>query len=197
MSGMEKIVQTIRQEAEEKATGILRQSHERVAEIERTAAAKREEWDRRMTEQVKAERESVLARNESENRRIRKEALLKARSVLLESVIAQAKERIETLPDAEYFALMQRLFERNAQRGDGRLYFAKRDYDRIPEGFVEKLNGSLSDSSVELAGSTDKIAHGFVIVYGKIEQNCSIDSIFESEHSRIVDAANACLEKDA
>lgn len=197
MSGMEKIVQTIRQEAEEKAAEILRQSHERVTETERAAAAKREEWERRMTDQVKAERESVLARNESENRRMRKEALLKARSGLLESVIAQAKERIETLPDAEYFALMQRLFERNAQRGDGRLYFAKSDYDRIPEGFIEKLNGSLSGGSVELAGSTDKIAHGFVIVYGKIEQNCSIDSIFESEHSRIVDAANACLEKDA
>lgn len=197
MSGMEKIVGTIRQEAEEKASGILQQARERAAEIERDTAVKKEERQRSAGEQARRETESVLARYESENRRMRKEALLRAKSGVLNDVIAQAKERLENLPDEQYFALMERLFERNAQSGNGRLYFAKKDYGRIPDGFVEKLNQGLKNGGVELAGSTDKISHGFVIVYGKIEQNCSLDSIFDSAHSRIVDAVNACLEQEA
>ncbi len=197
MSGMEKIVQTIRQEAEEKANGILQQSRERVAEIERGMAAKQEERENKADELARAEKQDVLERSESENRRMRKEALLKAKSEVLNGVIAEAKERLEKLPDEQYFALMQKLFERNAQNGSGKLYFAQADYNRVPNGFVEKLNVGLANGSVELAGSTERISHGFVIVYGKIEQNCSLDSIFESEHSRIVDAVNACLEQEA
>ncbi len=197
MSGMDRIVETISREAGEKAEEILSQAKAQAAAIEQNAAAKREEHSRKAEELAQKEAENVLARYASENRRQRKEALLKAKSALVEDVIREAKDKILSLPESDYFDLMQRLFERNVQPGNGKLYFAKKDYDRLPDGWMQRIAAAVQGGGVELAGSTDKIAHGFVIVYGKIEQNCSLESIFESERSRMVDAVNACLEQEA
>lgn len=193
MSGLDKIADSILQEARQKADEILSKAKGKAAEIEKDAAEKVEAFKRSSAEAAEREADKVFERFDSENRQQRKQALLRARSEVIADIIAQARAKIESLPDGEYFDLMRGICVKNAQKGEGKLYFAKRDNDRLPGDFVDRCNAEITNGSLTLAGSTDRIQSGFVIVYGKIEQNYSLDSIFEMNKNLIWDKVNEYL----
>ncbi len=195
MSGLEKIADSIKSEAKAKADEIIAEAKAKVKHIEDTAAAVMEKQKRADAEVAEREADKVFEIFASENRQNRKQALLKARSDVIDSAVSEAKSRIENLPPDQYFDLMYKICVKNAQRGEGRLYFARKDYDRLPDGFVERCNKDIKDGSVVLEGATDQIDGGFMIVYGKIEQNCSVDSLFETNKNQIWDAVNKSLNE--
>jgi V/A-type H+-transporting ATPase subunit E len=63
----------------------------------------------------------------------------------------------------------------------------------VPDDFIERCNAGIKDGSVKLEGETDRVKSGFIIVYGKIEQNCSVDSLFDTNKNRIWDSVNKSL----
>jgi V/A-type H+-transporting ATPase subunit E len=198
MNGLGKIVGQIERETEERVAHILKEARTQAEQIEQKADTQERVREAEQARQVETEKRNLLERQDSENRRARKEALLRTKNEWIEQVITQAKTRIITLSEEQYLLLLRRLLEKNAQAGSGALYLAKEDAERLSDDFGKKLcKGLHGEKKVAFAGTTDAISHGFVISYGKVEQNCSIDSIFESEHSRIVDTASACLAKEA
>ncbi len=193
MSGLDNIAGQIRQDAQQKADGILAQANADAQKIADAAAAELAEYKKQYARQMELDAAQIAGRFESENRQQRKQALLQVRAKVIGEVVEEAKQKLVSLPSEAYFDLMKNICVKNAQPGEGKLYFSREDSGRLPDDFVEKCNAELKNGSVKLAGSTDGFQHGFLIVYGKVEQNCSIDSIFDSQKNRIWDTVNECL----
>jgi V/A-type H+-transporting ATPase subunit E len=197
MSGLDKISETILKEAQEKADGIIAQARAKAQEIEKDAAARTDDYTRRYAGKIKRETQAVAERYASDNRQRRKREILRTRSMVINDTVQKAKAKLVSLPDGEYFDFLRKVCVRNAQSGEGRLYVAGRDSGRLPGDFIDKCNAGISGGSVKLAGSADTIENGFIIMYGRIEQNCSVDSIFESNNNLLLDTVNACLQEQA
>ncbi len=193
MSGLDKIAETIKKEAQAKADKIIAQAQAKAGDIAKKAAAEMDEYKKSYQETISREAQAVRERYAADGRQARKQALLKARSMVIEDTIAKAKDSIKNLPDGEYFDFLLNICLKNAQSGQGELYFAQADLDRLPGDFMQRCNAGIADGSLELAGGTPGMENGFIIKYGNIEQNCSIDSIFESKRNLLWDTANSCL----
>ncbi len=193
MSGLDKISDTIVKEAEKKAEDILAQAKAEAQSIaggaQKTIDAERQKY----ADMAKRETEAVNSRFASENRQKRSQALLKTKRMVIEDTIAKAKEKIKALPDGGYFDFLRGVLVKNARQAEGELYLAQKDFERMPKDFIAKCNAEIKGGSVKLAGPTGAIANGFMIVYGKIEQNCSIDSIFESNNNLLEDTVKAFI----
>lgn len=197
MSGLDKIAETIVWEAQEKANEIKIEAQEKVQAIEAEAAEDNEALKRDLAEDIERRADAVIERYASDARQERRRVLLKTRSDAIENVISSANDRIINMPEHEYFDMMRGLCVKNARAGEGILHFAQTDMDRLPADFIDRCNSEIEDGSVVLGDPVLNIAHGFLIAYGKVVQNCSLESIFEINRNRIWDAVNACLSEEA
>ena len=98
----------------------------------------------------------------------------------------------KNLPDDEYFELILKMVEKNSQPQDGVILFGKKDLDRLPAGFIGKIN-SVSKGKLSLSDKAASISAGFILSYGGIEENCSFDAIFLSESENLSDRAGRLL----
>lgn len=197
MSGLDKIAETIIWEAQEKANEIKIEAQEKVQAIEAEAAKDNEDLKRDLAEDLERNADAVIERYASDSRQERRRILLKTRSDAIESVIQEAKERIVNMPNSEYFDMMRGICVRNARADEGVLHFAEADNSRLPGDFINKCNSEITDGTVVLGEPVINIAHGFLIAYGKVVQNCSLENIFEINKNQIRDAVNTCLNEEA
>lgn len=67
--------------------------------------------------------------------------------------------------------------------------------ERLPEGFEDRLNAALKDKGavLRISGDTRDIDGGFVLTYGGIEENCSIDALFDAAHEVLQDKVQEIL----
>ena len=85
----------------------------------------------------------------------------------------------------DYFAALEKLAVRNACKGEGELRLSKADLDRVPSGFIERINAELKDGSVKLAAQGADIENGFILVYGDIEINCTFRALINEQKDTI------------
>ena len=197
MSGLDRIIAEILAKANEQADRIISDAHQKAAEISEKGRASREEWKHQFDETADRECHEITSRAQSANRQNRRRALLEARGQVIDEIIAEAKAQIESLPDKEYFDLMFSLFKKNAQPLDGVIRFAPADFARLPHDFSARCSQVFPECTLKLRGDMENISNGFVIEYGNILQNCSIDCIFESERQILWDKVNEILTSKA
>lgn len=194
MSSLDKITDKIIEQANEKANKILHQAEVKVKEIQERV--KNEQNSLIAETKIIAEKEHkiVIEQSESSDRQERRQQLLAVKRKCIRQVISESKQQIESLPKKEYFDLLLRLFKRNALPDNGKIYFSRLDSRRVPVDFIKQCNEFLKEGSVELAGENKTINNGFVITYGKVEIDCSIDSIFKSNSQILEDKAAVFLK---
>ena len=106
-----------------------------------------------------------------------------------------AKAELKGLETGAYFDMILKLAVKSAQPGVGELLLSKKDLERLPEGFEDRLNASLKDKGavLHISGDTRDIDGGFVLTYGGIEENCSIDALFDAAHEVLQDKVQEIL----
>jgi len=194
MSSLDRITDKIIEQANSKANEILSQAELEIKEIE--AKAQNEQNQLFSEAKIAAEKEHrmVIDQFESSDRQERRQQLLTVKRRCIKQVVCETKQQIEALPKKEYFDLLLRLFKRNALPDNGKIYFSKSDSKRVPVDFIKQCNEFLKNGSVELAGESKNINNGFIITYGKVEIDCSIDSIFKSNNQNLEDKAAVFLK---
>ena len=197
MSALDKIIEGIMEQAELKAGGILAEAGAAAAEILKRGESERAEQGARLGEVSERECREVADRARSADRQVRRHALLEARNRAIDEVISEARARIANMPDGEYFDLLFRLYEKNAQPFDGVMRFDPADFARLPDGFLERCRQVSPGFALEASEGSHGIGRGFVIQYGDIFQNCSFDSIFEAEEQNLRDMVYAVLTQKA
>ena len=197
MPGLEKIIADINRDAKVEMDAILLKAQE---EAEKTVAAARLEAERIQSEEekkIKQDEEQVLNRAKAKAALNTKQKILAAKQKLIGETLKEAKRRILGKPADEYFAMLKSMALEKALPNVGEICFGKRDMERMPEGFVSELNKELKQgASLTLSDAPRNIDGGFILVYGGIEENCSLQAIFEANREKLQDLAQTVLFAD-
>ena len=79
-------------------------------------------------------------------------------------------------------------------RKRGEICFSRQDFERLPKDFAAKLVAALPEgASLNVSKEDAKIEGGFILKYDGLEQNLSVEEIFEEKKDQMTDAAGKVL----
>ncbi len=105
-------------------------------EVEVVSIEKKALADRKLYEEKTVSGMEFLERN----------SILRAKQQVIEQAIDKARESIAGLNDEEYFNILEKLLRKNVQQGNGRICFSKKDLDRIPKDFEDRVKEIAAES---------------------------------------------------
>lgn len=197
MNGIEKIIQRIDadaqleidrvlDEAKAAAKGITAQYQERAAAEKAELAAK--------NEKAAAEREERLV---SAAQMEARKAALAARQEMVDAAYMRALEKLCTMPDEQYTAVLSELLVRASAGGDGgEAVFSPKDRERVGKAAVEKAN-AVSGKQLRLSDETAPIKGGFVLKSKKVEVNCTFETLVRLQKAETAGAVAKKLFPEA
>lgn len=193
MTGLDKILQTIQQDADLACEKIAKEAEDKAGQILAEAKA---QADAILQEQRDRDDEEKAQAGD----RMRSAAALKSRQgELLErrrcidAVLQEALQSIVQLPETEYFAALKKMILARARGENGVLQLNARDLARLPKDFMEELGKTLSAGELKLDKQPAAIGGGFVLRYGDVEENCSFEAILSADKDRLSDMVNEIL----
>lgn len=177
MNGIEKITQRIETDTQ--------------AEIDRILGDARAEADDitdRYQAQANNEAAELAAKNQKaaaeREERLVSTAQMEARKVglaakqeMVEKAYALALEKLCSMPDEKYVQTVADLLVQAAPNGRGAVIFAPAERERIGEAAVRAANEKLHGGKLTLAEETRPLKGGFILSDGKVEVNCSFDTL--------------------
>ena len=195
MAGLDKIISQIKEESQEAADRTMSAARAQADEI---LAAARKEAESECADIERRSRQSVaniLERGRSAADLKKRGSILAEKQQLIGETIAKAKAELKGMDADAYFEMILKLAVKSAQSGKGDLLLSAKDLARLPEGFEDKLNAALKDKGavLHISNDTRDIDGGFVLTYGGIEENCSIDALFDSAHETLQDKVQEIL----
>ena len=195
MTGLEKILEDIRAQAQETAQARENEAEEQAARVlakaREEAQAERKEAQKRADEQAAALKERTV----SAAALLRRQGLLAERQALISQTLTAARETAESLEAPRYFALLAAMAAHAAHPGEaGELCLSTADLDRLPEGFLQNLQEKLPQgASLSLCPEPAAIRSGFVLRYGGIEENGAFDAVFAARAEELQDRVRGIL----
>lgn len=125
----------------------------------------------------------------------RRQALLGAKQAVIGEVLDEAYRAVMDLDDGSYFKLLEKLLEKHVLPGDGEICFSAEDLRRMPEGFEEKISriAAAKGGSLKVSDRPAQMDGGFLLVYGGIEENCTIRAVFDAGREEMSDRVNRML----
>lgn len=195
MAGIDNLVNQILQEATQKADDLIAQGKEKADEIARQAAAESEKLSQASMQAAQKGVKDLAERAKSQSALRRRQALLATKQEIIDEIIDKAYKKLETQDDAEYFSMIAALAEKAARPGDGEICFNREDMERIPADFAAKIEkiAAAKGGSLKISSVPAKIRSGFILSYGGIEENCTLDSIFAEKKDALRDLVNSIL----
>ena len=195
MSGLDKMKARILEEAESSARDILDRAGEEADRILREAGT--------AADAAAAEIAAGAVRDSLERKRRagaaadmqRKQAVLAAKQEMIREVLREAYEEILGLEAERYFGLMEKLLKEYVLPEEGEICFNSRDLERMPEGFSGRIRTIAAEAggSLTLSETPLDTDGGFLLVYGGIEENCTLKAVFSSRREELSDQVNRLL----
>lgn len=193
MSGLDRILQQIKSDSEQAVAKIKAEAEKTVAANQAATADETEREIAKIKQQTKLGCIEIIKRAQSSAVLIKKQTLLAAKQRIIAEMISSAHDKLLSLPDDEYFELIEKLISIYAHNGEkGVIAFNERDIQRMPKLYKAKL-ALVSQGNLKLSGSSANIDGGFVLIYGGIEENCSFEAIFREKHDALVDKVGSML----
>ena len=195
MTGLEKMVSQILEEADASAAVTISDAEKKAAEILDEAGKKADEIRQQREEQSRAKVKSYDERTASAADMKSRTAVLAARQELIGSVIADACERVKNLDEEKYFEILKNMAGKYLLPKDGEICFSRKDLERMPADFREEIRSMAEKKggALEFSGEARNIDGGFILVYGGIEENCSIDAVFAEKRDELLDQVRKIL----
>lgn len=195
MTGLEKITSQIQEEAKasaakkleearKEADGILAEAREACAGLEAEAAEKNAAYQANYDGRIKSSADQQ-----------RKTALLRAKQEIIAEVIETAYTTLKEEDVQSYFLTMEKILKTYALAESGEIYFSAADLARMPADFEKKITAAAKEKggSLVLKKEPKAIADGFVLVYGGIEENCTLKALFDAKKDQLQDKVNEIL----
>lgn len=195
MAGLDKIINQIAEEAEHSANQIIEEAKKEALRIWETEEEQTKKICLAMEEDLNTEivnyREQVKSSADFQRRTF----LLRAKQEIIENIMEKAYRTLENESIDVYFDFIAKLICKYAQGKSGRIYFSQKDLSRMPEGFEEKIEqaAAVNDGTLTLMKETRDIQNGFILVYGGIEENCTLQAVFNARKEEIQDKVYGML----
>ena len=195
MSGLEKIRDRILHDAQETADERMKAAEDKASVIKSEAVRDADEIANNVKAQADSEIKLYSERVDSSIDMKHRTGILAAKQEIIGDVIDEARRRIAELSSHDYFDLMLKLIEKHVREGEGTVYFSEDDLARIPAGFssdvmeIAKKNGG----KLSISDECRNIGPGFILSYGGIEENCTIDALIAEKKDDITDLVRDIL----
>jgi len=195
MTGLEKITSQIQEEAKDSAAKKLEAAKKEADEILAEEKKACEAMEAEAAEKAALLRANYESRAKSSAEQQRRTALLRAKQEIIADVIEEAYVTLKKKDAKGYFLTMEKILKTYALAEDGEIYFSKEDLARMPAGFEKKIEAAAKEKggSLVLKKEPKAIADGFVLVYGGIEENCTLRALFDAKRDQLQDKVNAIL----
>ncbi len=195
MAGIDKITSVILADADKESAGIISAAEESAKKLIDKAGQDCDNYlaaaNDRLDKKLAGENKKTVSQCEQAERLI----LLKAKQDIIDSMIVKAKAKLLILEKEEYFNNLLKLLEKQAQSEKGVLLLNKKDLDRIPSDFGEKVNqvATKKGGMIDISQDTVDIDGGFILKYGNIEINSSFEALFDENKEELTDIVNNLL----
>lgn len=198
MNGLDKMTQQILQEAQQQADQLLIDAKEDAQKSVDQARQESEAWAKEAAVSLEKELDEFRARAASSRDLERRRAILEAKQEIIAEMIEKTCERMRQAGVEEYFETLKRMFEKFCHGEEGQMYLSAQDLARVPQEFRESVMriAAQKGGSIEVQDVPGRIADGFLLVYGGIEENCTFEAVIESDRSRLQDQVNAMLWRE-
>ena len=99
------------------------------------------------------------------------------------------------MPEEEYFALLLKIADKAIHEGEGVISLSSKDLARMPKDFEDKIKAIAEGRQANMSVSKDAIdvEDGFVLSYGGIEENCTLEAIFADKKEELSDLVQKLL----
>ncbi|MEE1243335.1 V-type ATP synthase subunit E [Frisingicoccus sp.] len=195
MAGLEKITSQIIEDAKliaaEKLEAAQKEADAIINEAKQTCA----NMEREASEKEKALQLVHEGRMKSSAEQQKKIALLRAKQELIGEVIGEAYDVLKAQRVEDYFLTMEKILRSYALPEDGEIYFSSDDLARMPKGFEEKIQAIAREKggSLMLGKEPGNITDGFILVYGGIEENCTLKALLDAKKDQLQDKVSEIL----
>ena len=179
--GLDRIIEKINADSLASCREIANQAQKRAQDIVSDADERAEQVYAEIIADAEKKAQSIMTMSEANVSGIARRAELSAKVEAVDAAIEAAYDAMCDMGADEYFAALEKLAVRNAGKGEGELRLSKRDLDRVPSGFADRINAALTDGSVKLSGQSADIDNGFILVYGDIEINCTFRALINEQ----------------
>lgn len=189
MTGTEKIIRHIEEQAAAQKAQILDEAQKDAARVREDAAQKvakvLSDGYVAAGQYAEAEREK---REHAEEMQLRR-AALGARSELIAEILEEAKAKILAESAGAYFARLEHLLAQAAQPADGVIRLSAKDLARVPADFEAKARAAAAAKGgrLSLSRQAAPIDGGFLLEYEGSVENCSLSALFEAHADELKD----------
>ena len=195
MSGLDNIIKHIETSATETANGMIEKANADAAKILESGKAAADEKAAAIDKQGANDAVNARKRIESGAEQTLKRYLLQAKQWEIDRTIAAALDKIQTMPDAAYFETILKMIGKYAPEGrNGEIRFSAEDIARLPAGFQDRIDAQMAGKAkLTISLEAVNINGGFILDYGEIEENCSLDALADSLKEELQDKISQIL----
>ena len=194
MTGLEKIVNEIKDEATKEAESILATAKAKAAAIKKAAEEEAEQKTAQIAEETGQNVKDVEVSRESAMVLQKRQRTLQTKQAILNETLDAARAELYKLPDEQYFSLLIQLAVKAAEEGSGEMLLNEKDRAKMPASFEKDLNSKLAGGkTIAIGAETRPIDGGFVLKYGGVEENCSFSALFDARREEFSDLVRDIL----
>lgn len=195
MTGLEKIIDQILADARKKADKKIAAANSQADAI---LAEAKEQADRTASDirkKSESDVENYGRRVESANDLYRRTEVLKSKQAVIAEVIGRAYDQVCSLDTDSYYAMLEKMIKKYALAQEGEICFSAKDLAAMPAGFEDRIRaaGEAAGGKLTLSKEGKDIENGFILVYGGVEENCTIKALFDARRDEMQDTVNALL----
>ncbi len=191
MSGIEKILSIIQQQAKQTEEQLISSAKKRAEYIEFQGDEKaKAAYEEHLASSKEKLEQSYVNSCKSVDADIKRK-LLACKVACVDEAVKLALDKLRNLPDKEYFDMIASLAGKAMREGNGVISFGERDLARVPDDLAERLNSlaAAKNGTVTISSEPADIHDGFILSYGLISENYSFDAVIEAEKERVRDTA--------
>lgn len=189
MSGLDKILSKIIADASSNVEIIIDEAQKRSAIILKEAAEDAAVEGAGKLAAASLAAQADVERSRSAARLESKRILLKERNRIIDEAVSSVKDRIYSLPDDDYFMVLQNFILSHLQNEAGVIVLNKRDLDRIPAGFIQSF-GVSAPAFLTISDNPGEFDAGCVLIYGDVEYNGTLTAIINEKKDELRDLLN-------
>ena len=195
MSGLDKMKSRILEEAEQSAQEIIEKAEADAEAVVKAAVEEAHDEVAKLRENAEQSAADYAKRAASSADMRRKQANLAAKQDVISAVLGKSYDTVMELDADEYFGMLEKILENHVLPEKGEICFSQRDLARMPEGFTGKIKtiAASKGGSLALSDEARRIDGGFLLIYGGIEENCTIKAVFDSKREELSDRVNRLL----
>lgn len=192
MSGIDKIIQEIENNAAQSCDSVLAQARQKADTIIADAQKQADQILADGKDRTAAHVADIKKRGDSAAELEEKRVMLITKQQIINTMLQEGLATAKSLPKDEYFALIKSMVAKYSMEDEGVIFFGENDTHRLPVDFLSELNQA-AKGGIVLSSEPAPIDAGFILKYGGIEQNCSFDAIFAGEAEELCDKAGRLL----